>query len=226
MPGLPQCPQPAAGCPRWTPAVRTPGRIQVPLGRSGQRRRRLVFTAGAGRRPWADVDRRRPHRPALSWPWQCPRPTVPSRGSGRTGRLRQHGRTAQQPASAATAAHRHGRALSRRLPVWTPGPLAERRKQRTINPLTAPTRYHFLCSPSRRPAKAAGGGRPRPAGPNRTRDAAKASATPSRSRRRARRTRWEQEGLIAVAAQDVAGHGRPHPIAALAPNVLVLSIRM
>jgi hypothetical protein len=48
-----------------------------------------------------------------------------------------------------------------------------RRKQRTVNPLTAPTRYNFLCSPSRRPAKAACGGRLRPAGPNRTRDAAR-----------------------------------------------------
>jgi hypothetical protein len=226
MPGLPQCPQPAAGCPRWTPAVRTPQPYPGSAWPQRTARRRLASTAAAGRRPCPDTRPSATRRPALSWPWQCPRRTVPSRGSGRTGRLRQHGRTAQQPASAATAAHRHGRALSRRLPVWTPGPLAERRKQRTINPLTAPTRYHFLCSPSRRPAKAAGGGRPRPAGPNRTRDAAKASATPSRSRRRARRTRWEQEGLIAVAAQDVAGHGRPHPIAALAPNVSVLSVRM
>jgi hypothetical protein len=37
---------------------------------------------------------------------------------------------------------------------------------------------------------------------------------------------WEEEGLVAVAAQEVGGHGRPYPIAVLAPNVLILSIRM
>jgi hypothetical protein len=33
---------------------------------------------------------------------------------------------------------------------------------------------------------------------------------------------WEQEGLVAVAAQEVVGHGLSYPFASLAPNVLVL----
>jgi hypothetical protein len=99
-------------------------------------------------------------------------------------------------------------------------PLGRRsfRKQRTVNPPTAPTRHHFLYAPSRRPAKAPCSGCPRPAGPSRTRDASKASSTPSRSRRRARRRRWEEEGLVrspgrtSQAMADPIGPRRSHPM--------------